>query len=397
MRLNFPVPGTGVAVVAIAQIGVLAATLLALASFGVALVPLAVALVLALALLNAGLLLVWRRFKVLEESSRRLSLLAEMNVRVNREILLNEDIELIYRTILNYLFSVFNTASTGSVLILDDAGYLRFAASRGFSEAFVSKFHLKLEDCFLYQVTGGAIREARLITREDFEQIETVFKPGQWEYKSVISAPLFVGERLFGLLNLDSAVDGTYDAGDVEIVERFRTQIEVGLLARERYTTNIQRYQVDSLTGLLTRRYFEDLFKITLERAQRHQESFVIALFDVDGLKDVNDSFGHLAGDQLLLTIATVLRGTCRNSDIIGRLGGDEFVASYHLTELPTMEKNIAAIRARLRSKTMRVGDTEHRLSFSYGLARFPEDGTDQEALIAVADKRLYAMKSANK
>jgi diguanylate cyclase (GGDEF)-like protein len=314
---------------------------------------------------------------------------------VNREILLNEDIELIYRTILNYLFSVFDTATTGSVLILGDDGFLRFAASRGFTEEFVDKFHLRLEDCFLYQITEGVIKDTRLITREDFLRIETVFKPGEWEYKSVISAPLFVGDRLFGMLNLDSPVSGTYDIQDVEIVERFRTQIEVGLLARERYTTNIKRYQVDALTGLLTRRYFEDLFKITLERALRHKDSFVVALFDLDGLKAVNDTFGHLAGDQMLLSIANALRASCRNSDIIGRLGGDEFIASYHFTEIRTIEKCIAGIRAKLRSKPVRFGDTEYRPSFSYGLARFPEDGMDQQSLTAVADKRLYAMKSA--
>ena len=67
-------------------------------------------------------------------------------------------------------------------------------------------------------------------------------------------------DRLFGILNLDSPVAGTYDARDVEIVERFRTQIEIGLLARERYTTNIKRYQVDPLTGLLNRKTFDESF-----------------------------------------------------------------------------------------------------------------------------------------
>jgi diguanylate cyclase (GGDEF)-like protein len=350
-----------------------------------------------LALFCAGGVLIYFRLQTLEESSRRLGLLAEMNVQVNREILLNEDIELIYRTILNYLFRVFNNATTGSVLILGDDGCLRFAASRGFTEEFVDKFNLKLEDCFLYQITGGMIRETRLITREDFLHIKTVFKPGKWDYQSVISAPLFVGDRLFGFLNLDSPTSGTYDNQDVEIVERFRTQIEVGLLARERYTTNIKRYQVDALTGLLTRRYFEDLFKITLERSLRRKDSFVVALFDLDGLKTVNDTFGHLAGDQMLLSIANALRSSCRNSDIIGRLGGDEFIASYHFTEIKTMEKNIATIRDKLRSKPVCFGDAEYRPSFSFGLARFPEDGTDQASLTAVADKRLYAMKTASK
>lgn len=385
------------AVLAMAQLGVVVVCLASLGRFGAAWAPWAGMLLLSLLLLNAGLVLAHRRFTALKESSRRLQLLAEMNVQVNREILLNEDIELIYRTILNYLFSVFDRASTGSVLILGNDGYLTFAASRGFTEEFVNNFHLKLEGCFLYQVTGGDIRGTRLISSEDFRRIETVFEPGEWDYCSVISAPLFVEDRLFGLLNLDSPVTGTYNAQDASIVEQFRTQIEIGLLARERYTTNIQRYQVDALTGLFTRRYFEDLFKISLDRAVRQQESFVLALFDVDRLKVTNDTLGHLAGDQMLLAIANALRASCRYSDIMGRLGGDEFVACYHQSQVAVMDKHLASIRAQLRTKPTWLGDRESTLSFSYGLATFPQDGTNQDALIAAADKRMYAMKSANR
>lgn len=395
MRLNFPYPQAGLALAVAAQLVLVAAAVWAFGRFGLDFAPVAVALGAALLLLNVGVVLALRRFAALTEASRRLGLLAEMNVQVNREILLNEDIELIYRTILNYLFSVFSEATTGSVLILGDDGYLRFAASRGFTEAFVGDFHLKLEDCFLYQVTGGAMQQARLISADDFRRIETVFKPGQWEYQSVISAPLYVGERLFGILNLDSPVSGTYNAQDVAIVERFRSQIEVGLLARERYTANIKRYQVDALTGLLTRRYFEDLFKIALERALRHKESLVLALFDVDKLKTINDTLGHLAGDQALLLVANALRGSCRTTDTIGRLGGDEMIACYHRADLTMMEKSIAAIRNKLRERPVRLGAATHLLSFSFGLARFPEDGTEQAQLVAAADRRLYTMKSA--
>jgi diguanylate cyclase (GGDEF)-like protein len=382
---------------AVAQLGVVAVCLVSLGRHGRAWAPWAGVLLLSLILLNAGVLAAHRRFTALKESSRRLQLLAEMNVQVNREILLNEDIELIYRTILNYLFRVFDRATTGSVLILGDDGYLTFAASRGFTEEFVKDFHLKLEDCFLYQVTDGDIRGTRLINTEDFRRIKIQFEPGEWEYSSVISAPLFVEDRLFGTLNLDSPVSGTYNAQDVAIVEQFRTQIEIGLLARDRYSTSIRRYQVDALTGLLTRRYFEDLFKFSLDRAVRHEESFVLALFDVDGLKGINDTLGHLAGDQMLLTIADALRASCRSSDIMGRLGGDEFIACYHQSEVAAIDHNIASIRARLRAEPTMLGDSESTLSFSYGLAAFPHDGTSQDELTAAADKRLYAMKASHK
>jgi len=224
-----------------------------------------------------------------------------------------------------------------------------------------------------------------------------LFKPGDWEFKSIISAPLFVGNRLFGTLNLDSDRSGIFDADDVAIVERFRAQIEVCLLARERYRSNIERYHVDSLTGLFTRRYFEDLFSVSLERALRYKEDFVVALFDADGLKHANDTLGHLAGDQVLLSLASALRASCRKSDIMGRFGGDEFIALYHVSETETIEKNIATILSAIRAKPMSFSGKEFRLSFSYGLASFPTDGSDLDSLTAAADKRLYEMKSQHR
>jgi diguanylate cyclase (GGDEF)-like protein len=380
--------------IGVGQAGIGMATALALRTWGGAFLPYALSIALGLVIFNAGLLQAYRRGQAEQKSSRRLNLLAEMNVQVNREILLNGDIELIYRTILNYLFRIFDTASTGSVLILGDDGYLRFAASKGFTDEFVSNFKLRLEESFLYQLTQGQIKNARLFTPEDFVHIETVFKPEKWKYQSVISAPIFVGDRLFGLLSLDSAVAGTYDELDVEVVERFRAQIEVSLLARERYTANIKRYQVDSLTGLLTRRYFEDLVKLSMERAQRYGEALVIALIDVDGLKTINDTLGHLAGDQLLLTIANALQVSCRNSDIMGRLGGDEFIAAYHRSDASAIEANLVDIRAQLSARRLNFEGADYRGSFSFGVARFPQDGAELDALVAVADKRMYAMKA---
>lgn len=385
---------------ALAQAALAVAILLSLALIGTEAARTAIvalSLLACLLLANAGLIALYLRFRGIRESSRRMRLLADMNVQVNREILLNENIELIYRTILDYLFSIFNTVNTGSILILGDDGYLTFAASRGFTEEYVRDFRLKLEDAFLYQETKGHITETRLITSETLARLVTMFDPGDWEYNSVVSAPIFVGKRLFGILNLDSDQPGTFDERDTAIVERFRAQIEVCLLAREQYRASIERYHVDSLTGLFTRRYFEDLFAISLDRALRYNEQFVIAIFDVDRLKYVNDTFGHLAGDQMLLMIASAIRASCRKSDVIGRFGGDEFIALYHASDKEMMERNIDGILAALRTKAVSFGEKEHRLSFSYGLARFPEDGRSLEELTAAADGHLYAMKSEHK
>ena len=203
-----------------------------------------------------------------------------------------------------------------------------------------------------------------------------------------------MGDQMYGLLNLYATKDGVFGIEDVETVDRFKAQIEVILLARERYQESIKRYQVDALTGLYTRRYFEELFRTYLERAIRHKESFVIAMFDLDKLKYVNDTFGHLSGDQMLLTVANSLRSTSRASDMIARFGGDEFIALYPLTGKLEMDSTLARTRSKVRASRLNFGDVQHSPSFSYGLALFPDDGTDLESLIAHADSLLYEMKT---
>ena len=387
--------GMGFVLIVIAQLGLLVSIGLTLAIYGREFSALAAIVAFSLLCVNAGLAHHYLYLRRTAEATRRLRLLAEMNVEVNREILLNEDIELIYRTILDYLFQLFKNVSTGSILIVDDDGNLRFSAWRGFTDDYAKNFCLKLEESFLFQDTNGRPTETRLIEQATIQRMLTRFDPGDWQYKSVISAPLFMGDRIFGLLNLDSDHAGTFNADDAHTVERFRNQIEVGLLARERYRTSIERSHLDALTGLFTRRYFEDLFASTLGRANRYAESFVLALFDTDRLKHVNDHFGHLAGDQLLLSIANALRASCRKSDIIGRFGGDEFIAVYYLTDTEQIERNIESVLAKLRAAPASFADADFRPSFSYGFARYPDDGDDLETLTAVADRRLYAMKSA--
>jgi diguanylate cyclase (GGDEF)-like protein len=280
---------------------------------------------------------------------------------------------------------------------LDDDGYLTFAASRGFTPEYTKNFKLKLEKSFLYCDTGGNITGARLISKKTIDRTGTVFRPEDWRYRSVISAPMFANKRLFGLLNLDSENVRTFLPEDVHIVEQFTAQIEVCLLARGRYRHHIERAQVDALTGLHTRRYFEELFAIELARAERYGETFILALFDADGLKKVNDAFGHQAGDRMLVAIADALRTGHRKTDVIGRFGGDEFIAVYHATETLSMEKNLSAVLAGVEASKVAFEGNRIPVAFSFGLACFPTDGKTMDELIAVADRNLYAMKKLRK
>lgn len=129
------------------------------------------------------------------------------------------------------------------------------------------------------------------------------------------------------------------------------------------------------------------------EKALRYNESFNFIIFDVDGLKSVNDRFGHLVGDQTLRKIAQELLRNTRKSDIIARYGGDEFIGVYFVSKHEDLEEKFQAIDKALNSEAWIIDGNEVPYSFSFGIANFPLDGNSLEEMINVADTRMYANK----
>ncbi len=149
----------------------------------------------------------------------------------------------------------------------------------------------------------------------------------------------------------------------------------------------------DDLTGLLNRRGFLFLASQQLKLASRNGRSSVVFLCDVDGLKGINDQFGHAVGDEALVRTARVLEETFRKSDVLARFGGDEFA----VLALETRDEGEATIYGRIQEKLRKAneGETRYRLTISVGAAR--ADGEEANALndlLLHADEALYGSKS---
>jgi diguanylate cyclase (GGDEF)-like protein/PAS domain S-box-containing protein len=149
----------------------------------------------------------------------------------------------------------------------------------------------------------------------------------------------------------------------------------------------------DELTGLLNRRGFHLLAEQQWRIARRKNRELVLLYLDVDGLKQVNDRFGHAAGDDLLRETADILRHLCRDTDVVARLGGDEFV----ILAVEAMEESVAIFRERiqrvLRERNRHPGRV-YELSLSLGAAHFgPDEQLSLEELLREADNRMYARK----
>jgi diguanylate cyclase (GGDEF)-like protein len=140
----------------------------------------------------------------------------------------------------------------------------------------------------------------------------------------------------------------------------------------------------DALTGVMNRRAFEADIARELGRVVRHGGRFSLGMLDLDGLKAINDTLGHVAGDARLQALGTALRTTTRREDSAYRFGGDEFAVL-----LPGASADQA------RRVIARVGRAAGPARFSWGVATCPADGTTVEALIGVADARLYRRRAA--
>ena len=144
----------------------------------------------------------------------------------------------------------------------------------------------------------------------------------------------------------------------------------------------------DPLTGLANYRRFVDVFDAEADRSQRTGRSFALVLFDVDDLKKINDSHGHLAGTRALCRVGNTMRVYCRTIDTAVRYGGDEFALLLPET------KSEGAYQVARRIATQVAGDGETpAISVSFGIGVYPVDGSTIEEVFGKADAALYGMK----
>jgi diguanylate cyclase (GGDEF)-like protein len=151
----------------------------------------------------------------------------------------------------------------------------------------------------------------------------------------------------------------------------------------------------DQLTGLLHHQAFVRELEVELERARRYRHGVALVFLDLDRFKELNDTFGHPAGDRALTGFARLLRDSLRGSDLAGRMGGDEFAACL----VEADEEAGSRLLERLRDQVDELVAGEELpadLGFSAGLAHFPDEAGDADALFRVADQRLYESKRAS-
>ncbi|MFI5938251.1 GGDEF domain-containing protein [Actinoplanes sp. NPDC051494] len=167
----------------------------------------------------------------------------------------------------------------------------------------------------------------------------------------------------------------------------------LGNLVREHRRAAI----TDALTGLYTRRYFNEALATEQARTQRTGEPLSLVLVDVDHFKIVNDTYGHTAGDHVLVEVATRLRASVRAGDVVARYGGEEFAVLLPRTTPADAAAVAERLRAVIAATTMAIGAVTVPVTVSGGLAGLPDDATSADDLILKADRLLYDSKESGR
>ena len=213
--------------------------------------------------------------------------------------------------------------------------------------------------------------------------------------KSALAVPLFVTGKVRGSLQLFSSAANAYSQEDAQLLWVFSLVAE-NLLTREYSGESLMRFAfTDYLTGLRTRGYFEQQLDLEFKRAERRRQKFALLMIDIDHFKNLNDTYGHHVGDQVLREVASILVKDMREVDTVARYGGEEFVII-----LPeTTETAALFVAERLRRAVEKAkffagspGAIQH-LTISVGLAVYDRDARFKRDLIELSDAALYAAK----
>ncbi len=207
--------------------------------------------------------------------------------------------------------------------------------------------------------------------------------------------------RFFPYFDIDFDDDADY----LETIERARSElINVStdfidqLVAQQRQIDTLRRQAThDGMTQLMNYQYFQETLNREIARSRRSHSPLTVVMADIDRFKAVNDTYGHMAGDHAIKTVATCLQANLRETDHIARYGGEEF--ALILYNIPPEEALSVTERVRqtISELPIRFDDRAFKITMSFGIASLAGEEEDREALIDNADKALYEAKAAGR
>ncbi|NTV91591.1 MAG: GGDEF domain-containing protein, partial [Clostridiales bacterium] len=309
-----------------------------------------------------------------------------------------DDFTDLFKAMLEKLITVFEDCNQASVLEIDDSGFIRIICSAGYFKIDDSGFSMKAQDSLIWSYIDGNLGKISIINSNiqaaDSKPADVYPIISNCPVASSVLIPVIKSGRTNWIITMDSCIRGRFNAKDLVVAEYIQEEMPILVRMLDLHHENIVFARFDHLTGMMNRGYFNTILEDRLEIARHSNEPMHFVSFDLNGLKKVNDSLGHLAGDIYIGAFARMLQGKIQKSDASGRVGGDEFACIFSNSSRNEILNLITDFQNEFKNLELRYGETTFRGSFSFGIASYGLDSCDKEKLLQIADQRMYENKA---
>ncbi len=309
--------------------------------------------------------------------------------------------EKVYDIIVNEASNLVGAEKCSLMLPESEKSTLKIAAVKGINRVLVEDVRVKKGD----GIAGNAYEKGIpiLIENKDGFKDYSITPRSFYKTSSCISVPLKIADDIVGILNLsDKGTGEPFSETDISKLTHFVFQSSMLIQLSYYYERSEIMKELsikDPLTGLYNRRYFDMQIEEEFKRSERYGLTFSLAIVDIDDFKLFNDSEGHIAGDNILKEISSIMTATLRSHDILVRFGGEEF--AIIMPQTSNSEAFNVAERIRNNIKERMVPSWKRfpkkHLTVSVGLAMYPTCGDKLIDIIKYADRALYKAKVKGK
>ncbi|HOV28062.1 MAG TPA: sensor domain-containing diguanylate cyclase [Pseudobacteroides sp.] len=235
---------------------------------------------------------------------------------------------------------------------------------------------------------GEAIISTNVADEEKYSIYQSMLING---VKSVLCLPIKSNEEIVGICYLENKLSSAvFSPEDIDMLNSLLAQAAISI-------ENARLYKIattDGLTGLISHRHFKFILEKEIERCKKHKKIFSLIMFDIDHFKNINDTYGHQAGDLVLSNVAMTMKKVFRNSDIIARYEGDEMAIILPETDEASTLEYAQMLIDTIKETEIQYEGNRIMITISAGIASYPKHATSPATLIKAADTALYRSKA---
>ena len=318
-------------------------------------------------------------------------------IDVARTVVSTLDLDSVLQAILTSAMH-FAAAPAGTLAAYDEKkNEFTLHSSEGFSADFARKGRW---DVMPDDLTRKVLTSVDIFFIEDADQARSRGETVELAegLKSLICIPFRLQEEVIGILYLGDFVPRQFDREKMQLLSIFASFAAMAISNAKLHNRTKILAITDALTGLHNHRYFQEIFNLELYRAERYQKSLGMLMIDVDDFKRFNDTYGHPAGDKILVTIGKVISKSLRKVDFAFRYGGEEFIILLPETGLESAVNAAERLRESICSETAGIvgGGTAEGVTVSIGVACYPDDGADPRRAVQGSATNCFIKRSSS-